>query len=118
MTVPAPVHPILPELGCITMDREGDTQVLRLVGDIDTDAVIAFEQSGEADGRVISVVDLKEVTFLSSTGIALLIRQTQPARDRGDLPVLRGLTDPVRRILQLTGTMALFHAASLPSPWS
>jgi len=112
MTVPVPVHTVLRELGCITFGREGDTQVLRLVGDIDTDAVIAFEQSGVADGRLISVVDLKEVTFLSSTGMAFLIRQTQPARDRGHLPVLRGLTGPARRILQLTGTMALFHPAS------
>ena len=111
MTVP--VHPVLRELGCITMGREGDTQVLRLVGDIDTDAVIAFEQSGVPDGRVIGVVDLHEVTFLSSTGIAFLIRQTQPARDQGDLPLLRGLTGPARRSLQLTGTMAVFfHGAS------
>jgi len=112
MTVPVPVHPFPPELGCITMAWEGDAQVLRLVGDIDTDAVNAFEQSGGSDGRVISVVDLKEVTFLSSTGIALLIRQTQPARDKGDLPVLRGLTRPARRLLQITGTTALFHLAS------
>ena len=112
MTVPVPVHPLLRELGCITMGREGDTQVLRLVGDIDTDAVNAFEHSGVSDGRVINVVDLKEVTFLSSSGIALLIRQTQPARDRGDLPVLRGLTDRDRRLLRITGTAALFRGAS------
>lgn len=112
MEVPVPVHPVPPELGCITMGWEGDTQVLRLVGDIDTDAVIAFEQSGLSDGRVISVVDLKEVTFLSSTGIALLVRQTQPAREGGDLPVLRGLTDRARRILEITGTTALFRGAS------
>ncbi len=110
MTVPVPVQPVLRELGCITMAWEGDTPLLRLVGDIDTDAVVAFEQSGASDGPVICIVDLKEVTFLSSTGIALLIRQTQPARDRGDLPVLRGLTDPARRLLQITGTTALFHA--------
>ena len=112
MTVPVPVHSVLPELGYITMGWEGDTQVLRLVGDIDTDAVIAFEQSGVSGGRVINVVDLKEVTFLSSTGVAFLIRQTQPSRDRGDLPVLRGLTDRARRLLQITGTMALFRGAS------
>ena len=94
------------------MGWEGDTQVLRLAGDIDTDAVIAFEQSGVSDGPVISVVDLKEVTFLSSTGLALLIRQTQPTRDRGELPVLRGLTDRARRILQITGTTALFRGVS------
>lgn len=91
------------------MGREGHSEVLRLVGDIDTDAVNAFEQSGVSDGRVITVIDLNEVTFLSSTGLALLIRQTQPARDRGHLPVLRGLTHSARRILQMTGTTALFR---------
>jgi anti-anti-sigma factor len=111
MTAPVPVPAVLPELGCITVGREGDIQVLRLVGDIDTDVVIAFEQSGASDGRVIGLVDLKDVTFLSSTGVALLIRQTQPARDQGDLPVLRGLTHRARRILQLTGALALFHEA-------
>ena len=109
MTVPVPNHLALPELGCITMGREGDSQVLRLVGDIDTEAVNAFEQSGVSEGRVMDVVDLTEVTFLSSTGVALLVRQTQATRDRGDLPVLRGLTDRARRILHITGTVALFH---------
>ncbi len=94
------------------MGWEGGTQVLRLVGDIDTEAVTAFEQSGVSDGRVVNVVDLEEVTFLSSTGVSLLIRQTQPARDRGELPVLRGLTHPARRILQITGTAPLFRGAS------
>jgi len=113
MTAPVPDYLFLsPELGYITVGPEGDTQVLRLVGDIDTNAVVAFEQSGASDCRVIRAVDLTEVTFLSSTGVALLIRQTQPARDQGDLPVLRGLTHPARRILQVTGTLALFHVAS------
>ena len=112
MRVPVPAHPFLRELGCITVGWEGDRQVLRLAGDIDTDAVLAFEQSGMSDGRVITVVDLTEVTFLSSTGVAFVIRQTQPARNQGHLPVLRGLTHSARRILQLTGTSALFHTVS------
>src|SRR3954465_13694194 len=103
MTDPVPVYPVLRGLGCITVAREGDTEVLRLAGDIDTDAVIAFEQSGVSDGQVIRVVDLSEVTFLASSGVALLIRRTQLARDGGGLPVLRGLTGSARRILQLAG---------------
>ena len=94
------------------MGREGDAQVLRLAGDIDTDAVIAFERAGVADGRLIRVVDLQEVTFLSSTGVAFLIRQTQAAREQGHVPQLRGLTASTRRILQLTGTLALFDVAA------
>jgi len=112
MTDPVPVYPVLRELGCITVAWEGDTQVMRLAGDIDTDAVIAFEQSGVSDGRVFRLVDLSEVTFLSSSGVALLIRHTQRAREGGSLPVLRGLTGSARRILQLAGALPLFHTAS------
>ena len=111
MTVPVPVHPVLRELGCITMGGEGGAQVLRLVGEIDMEVVIAFEQSGVSEARVISAVDLEKVTFLSSTGVTLLIRQTQAARDRGELPALGGLTDSTRRILQITGTAPLFRGA-------
>jgi anti-sigma B factor antagonist len=112
ITAPVPASLFLRELGYITVGREGHTQVLRLAGDIDTDAVVAFEQSGLPEGESITVVDLTEVTFLSSTGVAFLIRQTQPARSQGHLPVLRGLTRPARRILELTGTSALFDMAS------
>ncbi len=111
MTVPVPVSLLLRELGCITVGWEGDNPVLRLAGDIDTDAVLAFEQSGVSDSHVITVVDLTDVTFLSSTGVAFVIRQTQSAREQGHLPVLRGLTHSTRRILQLTGTSALFRMA-------
>jgi hypothetical protein len=58
--------------------EEGGAAVMRLAGDIDNDAVIAFEQSGVSDGRAIRVVDVSEVTFLSSSGVAVLIRPRPP----------------------------------------
>jgi anti-anti-sigma factor len=61
---------------------------------------------------VITVVDLTEVSFLSSTAVAFVIRQTQSARRQGHLPVLRGLTRPALRIFELTGTSNLFDMAA------
>jgi anti-anti-sigma factor len=95
-------------LGRITVQRDGDGHVLRLVGDIDAATIDAYEQS-PLDASLISAVDLTGVDFLSSSGVTFLIRQTKPARDRGHLPVLRGLSRRTQRILQLTGALGMFQ---------
>jgi anti-anti-sigma factor len=95
-------------LGRITVQRDGDGQVLRLVGDVDAATIDAYEQP-PLDASPISAVDLTGVDFLSSSGVAFLIRQTKPARDRGHLPVLRGLSRRTQRILQLTGALSMFQ---------
>jgi anti-anti-sigma factor len=102
--------------GRISVDHEDDTGVLRLAGEIDDATIAAYEEglgASEASGAatVISVVDLAEVTYFSSAGVSFLLRQTRAARDEGRPPALRGLVDPARRILQLTGVTPLFHAA-------
>ena len=108
MTVQVPVSD--PPLGCITRDSEDGIGVLRLRGDIDCDAVAAYERrQTPPDGPSITVVDLSAVTFLSSSGVAFLIRQTQASRDLGQLPTLRGVTGRARRILTMTGTGRLFR---------
>jgi anti-anti-sigma factor len=87
---------------------------LRLAGDVDASTVAGYEKLlRQLGAAVIEVVDLAEVTFLDSSGVAFLVRLTQPARERGQLPVLRGLSGtPARRILQLTGAIKLFDCAS------
>ena len=95
-------------LGRITVGREGDGYVLRLAGEIDTATVEAYQQP-PLDASAISVIDLTEVEFLGSSGLSFLIRQTKPARERGLLPSLRGLTAHTQRILQITGALAMFQ---------
>jgi len=96
-------------LGRITVERDGDGHVvMRLAGDIDAATVDACEEP-QLGASVISTVDVTGVDFLSSSGVALLIRQTKPARDRGHLPALRGLNRRTQRILLLTGALGLFR---------
>jgi anti-anti-sigma factor len=97
--------------GRVTLESHEDAHVLRLAGDIDADTVAVYEQELRQFGAtVIKVVDLTAVTFLDSSGVAFLIRQTQRARERGHLPALRGLcASRARRILQLTGATRLFE---------
>ncbi len=98
--------------GRITVERDGDDAVLRMVGEIDLTVVEAYE-AGEpwAEGAVITAVDLSEVTYLSSCGIGLLLRLTRQVRNHGDVPTVRGLSRPADRILRLAGLAALFGAS-------
>lgn len=82
--------------------------MLRLVGEIDAETVAAYRREHTAVTEPISAVDLTEVRFLSSSAVAFLIRQTQTLRERGQLPVLCGVSSRARRVLELTGASELF----------
>jgi len=98
-----------PPLGRITVERDGDGHVLlRLAGDIDAATVDAYVEP-QLGASVISVIDLTEVEFLSSSGVAFLIRRTQFSRERGFLPAVRSLSTRAQRILQLTGALNMFQ---------
>src|SRR3954469_11669580 len=108
MTAVAPLTQPQSLVGHIFAHREGDAWVLRLVGEIDDVAVDSFGQSPLGTGvdpltdHAIRAVDLTEVTYLSSSGVGLLLRLTGSVRDRGQLPELRGLSRPAQRILAHT----------------
>ncbi len=102
--------------GRISVVSEADTSVLRLVGEIDDVAIAAFEETATASGSsraprpMISIVDLAQVTYFSSAGVSFLLRSTREARNKGCRPALRGLDNPARRVLHLTGVTELFDA--------
>lgn len=103
---------VLPSAGSITVEAEEGVVVLRLIAEIDAETVAAYERDHSGMGEMITEVDLNEVRFLSSSAVAFLIRRTQAVRDRGQLPVLRGVSAPARRVLELTGALELFALAA------
>jgi anti-anti-sigma factor len=105
MTALVPVR--LPSAGCITVvDHDGEP-ALKLAGEIDLETVSAYERIPSPVVE-IAAVDLAEVSFLSSSAVSLLIRQTQPIRKRGQLPAVTGVSAPARRVLELLGATRLF----------
>jgi anti-anti-sigma factor len=55
------------------------------------------------------VIDLRELTFIDSTGLALLLRVNEMSRDHGfALWMVSNEDDPPSRIFRLTGTDAIF----------
>jgi len=107
MTALVPIS--LPLAGCITVVDPDGVPALKLAGEIDAETVAAYERMRSSLVEV-SAVDLSEVTFLSSSAVSFLIRRTQPTRERGQLPVIAGVSGHARRVLELLGATRLFAA--------
>ena len=94
--------------------REG-LAVLVLDGEMDMAAIRAFRAGVEdaIDDRDLRtlVLDMAGVPFMDSSMLRELLRLNQELRQQGAWPVLAGLQDPVRRLLDLTRTAELFRLA-------
>jgi anti-sigma B factor antagonist len=94
-----------------------DTAVLAVRGEIDTLTAAAFTAATEelltTSGEIL-VMDLTEVRFLASSGLAVLISAAHRAEDRGIRLRLVVTSRAVRRPLEITGTAALFDLHSDP----
>jgi anti-sigma B factor antagonist len=105
-------YPSTPPLGtCITRPRPGAV-VLVVDGEIDTLTAPPMERAvGEmfADPRDdVLVIDLSEVTFLASSGLAVLIRAAHRAAERNLRLRLVTRSRAVRRPVEVTGSDRLF----------
>jgi anti-anti-sigma factor len=106
--------------------RAGDAQPLRIEVSEDQDAA-RIVLSGEFDiasadraGRALQellgharqrvVVDLRALDFMDSTGVKFLVEARDAARESGVELALVGGGGSVRRILAVSGIMALFDA--------
>jgi anti-sigma B factor antagonist len=101
----------------IASEREGDTYVIALTGELDLATADAFERvllrAEATDARSI-VVDLSGLSFMDSTGIRLML--SADARSRADghrLTLLRGPA-AVQRVFELTATTDLLPFAVEP----
>ena len=108
MAVAVPIT--VPSAGTITVRTRDGEPLLRLVGEIDLETVAAYRRVQPPVD--VAAVDLTEVRFLSSSAVSFLLRQTQSVRDRGELPVLVGVSAQARRVLELIGVMKLFALAA------
>lgn len=89
----------------ITTTAQDGITLVRLRGEVD---MAVREQAGGAlhevatSGRPV-VVDLGDVTFLDSTGVAFLLRCLRVAQEQGVSCVLRAVPDGVARVLRVLG---------------
>jgi anti-sigma B factor antagonist len=84
----------------------GDTRTLRLRGELDLASADVLEtELGDAlgDGGSRVVVDLRELIFIDSTGIAILVAAIRRDEGDGKLRFVPSRAQAVTRVLRLTG---------------
>jgi anti-anti-sigma factor len=85
---------------------QGQAQILAVSGELDLAAAASLEEEFDRvleAGSPVIVVDLKELDFIDSTGLSVLVRAHQRAQQSG---LELGLVNPgaqVERLLSLTG---------------
>jgi anti-anti-sigma factor len=98
-----------PPAGAITVEREGDDcWVLCLRGDVDTAVATRFTSSQQRQRVVVDAIDAASVSFISSSGLALLLLCIEASLAAGRRPVLRAASHQVNRALQLAGINDVF----------
>lgn len=77
--------------------------VIALVGDVDGRAEealdVAYSEAGDAPGVTL---DFRGVTYMNSTGIALIVGLLARARTNGQTLSVRGLSPHYREIFEIT----------------
>jgi anti-anti-sigma factor len=90
------------ELEAHVRDEAGKA-VIELHGDIDRDAEAALDAAYAQVERAESVVlDFAGVSYINSTGIAVIVGLLARARKNGQTLTARGLTEHYRQIFEIT----------------
>lgn len=85
---------------------QGRAQIVEVSGELDLAAASSLEEELDRaldSGSPLIVIDLKELDFIDSTGLSVLVRAHQRAQESG---LELGLVNPgaqVERLLSLTG---------------
>lgn len=98
-----------PPAGTITIEHEGaGRQVLCLRGDVDTAVATRFRSAQGREAVVVDAIDAGGATFISSSGLALMLLSLEASLAAGRRPVLRAASHQVERALQLAGIDGVF----------
>jgi anti-sigma B factor antagonist len=99
------------ELGIqLKTEHGGGTLVFRLRGSLDIETAPTVRAAlSEADSRAMfTIVDLKELEFLDSTGLGVLIGAHRRTAEHGGSFRLVVSDGPILRLLSITGLCAVF----------
>lgn len=96
----------------IEIETSPTTVTLVVSGDLDLAERENFPQvtalvSGQRKQQL--VIDMRQQTFMDSTGAAFLISLADSERRRGGMTVLRGISERDRFVLEVCGALDLFQ---------
>jgi anti-anti-sigma factor len=99
-------RPIVPSQFRLDVRSEDSGTVIGIAGELDLASSPALEESLErvfASGAPVVILDLRELDFMDSTGLSVLIRAHQTALDADRTLCLVKGPPQVQRLLSLTG---------------
>ena len=102
-----------PRDGLVSAEARGRSCVLRLAGDLDLFSAEVLRRELEAAlpaGPAVAVVDLREVSFLDSTVLGLLLLASRRMEAQGGALVLAAPGPAVERVLDVSGLRAYLPA--------
>ncbi len=91
----------------VRVSRLGDTPLVEAHGDIDHNNCASVEAAVSGaldDGNVAVLLDLRDVTYIDSGGLSVLLSGVRRLRERGWLGVV-GPNHNVRRLLEIVGLL-------------
>jgi anti-sigma B factor antagonist len=95
----------------LDVSRTAHATLVTLAGELDVVCADTFRRhfaDAADDESEHVVIDLRDLTFIDSTGLALLLRVNEMARDAGfRLWMVSTPEDPAQKIFRLTGTDAI-----------
>ena len=83
----------------------GATKIV-LAGELDMATTPILEEHlvrAESDGATTILIDLRELTFMDTTGLHAFLAARERAEENGRKLLLVGAKEPVRRVFELTG---------------
>lgn len=100
----------------VTTERQDGILSIGVDGRIDGSNVVEFEEAVreaiEDDDRVV-IMDLENLRYISSAGLRAVLLTGKALKGRGAELVLCSLSDPIRKVFEISGFDTLFaiHAS-------
>jgi anti-anti-sigma factor len=100
----------------LAVGRRGERKaVLRVEGSVDPTTFKEFEATFRwlnKQGILLVAVDMSRMTYISSSGLSLLVKaKTERLKKKGDIVLVRPQT-PIVNIMKILGLMSVFRVAS------
>ena len=96
----------------ITLKEQDGRLIIAIIGDLDNAASSQAERSlrplfQRTDCDV--VIDCTELNYISSSGLRILLNVYKHTRTNGHTATLKGITDEVAEVIDLSGLLQLFN---------
>ena len=101
-------HSSAVEPGSISVEQDADGWVLRLLGTVDAPAVRRLQLEKQLEETTVVAIDVRELTYLDSTALPLLLRWARRCSAAGRPAVVRGTNPTFDQMLAVMGLTPTF----------